>query len=491
MLTGGADRLLRDLIHERTGLFFDNGKGDILTDKLSPLVIERGFTSLLDYYYLLKYDEAAQDEWLSVMNALSVPETYFWREMDQVRALVDVVVPRWFAAPGAGPLKIWSAACATGEEPLTIAMALDEAGWLGRAPIEIHASDASPAAVEKARRGVYRERSFRNLPAELRAKYFTQEGATKRGALTLSCTRRVRWGVVNLMNEAEVAPRASANVIFCRNVFIYFSDQPSAGRCARSPSTSGRRGYLFVAASESLLRLTDRFRVAGDRERVRVREAAERGLNAAPRSEGLFMDRVLRVLVVDDSAYVRKVVKQMLSRSPFLEVVGTARDGREALELVEQLDPDVVTCDLIMPELDGVGFVREQMARRPVPIIIMSIASETGEAALTALDAGAVDFVQKPTALATEKIFEVSDELIEKVKAAAEHPDGARHSVAAPPARGDAADPGRGHAQGAGGRGRHRHFDRRPAGAQAVDPATARRLPGARRDRHAHAGRLH
>ncbi|MDT5269309.1 MAG: two-component system, chemotaxis family, protein-glutamate methylesterase/glutaminase [Acidobacteriota bacterium] len=134
------------------------------------------------------------------------------------------------------------------------------------------------------------------------------------------------------------------------------------------------------------------------------------------------MDRVLKVLVVDDSAYVRKVVKQMLSRSPFLEVVGTARDGREALELVEQLDPDVVTCDLIMPELDGVGFVREQMRRRPLPIIIMSIASETGEAALTALDAGAVDFVQKPTALATEKIFEVSDELIEKVKAAASIP---------------------------------------------------------------------
>jgi two-component system, chemotaxis family, protein-glutamate methylesterase/glutaminase len=130
------------------------------------------------------------------------------------------------------------------------------------------------------------------------------------------------------------------------------------------------------------------------------------------------MDRVLRVLVIDDSAYVRKVVKEMLSRSPFIEVVGAARDGNEALELVEQLQPDVITCDLIMPELDGVGFVREQMQRRPVPIIIMSIASETGDAALTALDLGAVDFIQKPTALATEKIFQVSNELIEKVKMA-------------------------------------------------------------------------
>jgi two-component system chemotaxis response regulator CheB len=125
------------------------------------------------------------------------------------------------------------------------------------------------------------------------------------------------------------------------------------------------------------------------------------------------------------------VVREILSRSPFVEVVGTARDGREALELVEQLDPDVVTCDLIMPELDGVGFVREQMQRRPVPIIIMSVAKDTAEAALAALDLGAIDFVQKPTALASEKIFEVSAELIEKVKAAGQI--ALNRIVAAPP----------------------------------------------------------
>ena len=258
-LTGGADRLLRDLIHERTGLFFDNGKGDILTDKLSPLVVERGFTSLLDYYYLLKYDEAGQDEWLNVMNALSVPETYFWREMDQVRALVEWVVPRWFAAPGAGPLKIWSAACATGEEPLTIAMALDEAGWLGRVPIEIRASDASPAVVGKARRGVYRERSFRNLPAHLRARYFTQEGATKTWRVDVNLHAAVEWRVANLLNEAEVAPLAAAHVIFCRNVFIYFSDQTISRTVRLFAAHIRPPGYLFVAAAESLLKLTTEF----------------------------------------------------------------------------------------------------------------------------------------------------------------------------------------------------------------------------------------
>lgn len=132
--------------------------------------------------------------------------------------------------------------------------------------------------------------------------------------------------------------------------------------------------------------------------------------------------KTIRVLVVDDSAYIRKVVKQMLLRSPFIDVVGIARDGEEALEAIETLNPDVVTLDLIMPGMDGVAVLREQMARRPVPVVIVSIANEGGEMVLAALDAGAVDFVQKPTALATEKIFEISEELIEKVKAAANVP---------------------------------------------------------------------
>ena len=134
------------------------------------------------------------------------------------------------------------------------------------------------------------------------------------------------------------------------------------------------------------------------------------------------MDRVFRVLVVDDSAYVRKVIKEILSRSPFLEVVGTARDGEEALDLVETLKPDVVTCDLIMPGTDGVDFIRKQMAIRPVPIVVVSIAAESSERVLSALDAGAVDFVQKPTALATEKIFDISEDIVAKIKAAARAP---------------------------------------------------------------------
>lgn len=133
-------------------------------------------------------------------------------------------------------------------------------------------------------------------------------------------------------------------------------------------------------------------------------------------------NRIIRVLIVDDSAYVRKVIKQMLSRSPYIEVVGAARDGEEALEMVEELGPDVVTLDLIMPNLDGVGFLKKQMAKKPLPVVVVSIASETSELALKAIDLGAIDFVQKPTALATERIYEISDEIIDKIKTAASVP---------------------------------------------------------------------
>jgi two-component system chemotaxis response regulator CheB len=130
------------------------------------------------------------------------------------------------------------------------------------------------------------------------------------------------------------------------------------------------------------------------------------------------MSKPIRVLVVDDSAFVRKVVTQMLSRSPAIEVVGTARDGEDALELTERLQPDVITLDLVMPRMNGVDFLRAQAARRPVPVVICSIAHESGAMALEAFEAGAVEFVQKPTALATDRVYSIAEELIHKVEAA-------------------------------------------------------------------------
>lgn len=131
---------------------------------------------------------------------------------------------------------------------------------------------------------------------------------------------------------------------------------------------------------------------------------------------------LIRTIIVDDSAFVRKVVREMLSGSPQIDVVGMARNGEDALQMVEQLNPDVVTCDLVMPVLDGVGFVRKQMIRKPVPILILTASPQDAGLVLEALEAGAVDFIQKPTALANEDLLSMRDELLQKVKAAAVAP---------------------------------------------------------------------
>ena len=257
ILPEGTSTLIRDLINERIGMFFDNGKSDLLLDKLSPLVIDRGFNSYLDYYYLLKYDASARVEWQNVVNALSVQETYFWREFDQIRTLVQTLVPQWHAQNSNSTLRIWSAACATGEEPLTIAMALNEAGWFERASIEIVASDASSKALERAAQGVYRERAFRNLSTRLRDRYFERDGSEWR--IRSDIHSRVKWGLANLIEEDQLSNLASADFIFCRNVFIYFSES-AISRVVRSFSKFIRPpGYLFIGAAESLLRLTTDF----------------------------------------------------------------------------------------------------------------------------------------------------------------------------------------------------------------------------------------
>ena len=129
--------------------------------------------------------------------------------------------------------------------------------------------------------------------------------------------------------------------------------------------------------------------------------------------------RLIKTLVVDDSAFVRKVIREILSGNPFIEIVGFAKNGHEALEMVETLKPDVVTCDLNMPESSGVDFVKKQFARRPLPIIILTASPQDTEHAVEALEAGAIDFVQKPTALATDALRLIREELIEKIKSAA------------------------------------------------------------------------
>jgi chemotaxis protein methyltransferase CheR len=247
-------QLLRDLIHERTGVFCEADRFDTMLEKIEARARDLNCVSFLDYYYILKYNEKGDEEWRRVMDALSVQETYFWREFDQVRVLVDVIIPK--LAQQGRPIRVWSAACASGEEPYSIAMALAERGWSGP-PVEIIGSDASEAALAKAKAGLFRERSFRALPPELRAKYFEQQ----RDGYFLhpEIRSKVTFHWANLMRLEEFPLTEHVDVIFCRNVFIYFSPTAIKRVIAMFSRRLAAGGHLFVGSSESLLKLTSQF----------------------------------------------------------------------------------------------------------------------------------------------------------------------------------------------------------------------------------------
>ncbi|CAN5910796.1 chemotaxis response regulator protein-glutamate methylesterase [soil metagenome] len=141
-----------------------------------------------------------------------------------------------------------------------------------------------------------------------------------------------------------------------------------------------------------------------------------------------------RVLVVDDSAFARTVISKLLRMSGEIDVAGIARDGEDALEKIQNLDPDVITLDLTMPGLDGLGVLRA-LAGRPRPrVIVVSISSIDTEIGAEALALGAVDLVAKPTAFANDRLNEIGDELVAKVLALAAKP--VEVAIAAPAPRG-------------------------------------------------------
>jgi two-component system chemotaxis response regulator CheB len=146
------------------------------------------------------------------------------------------------------------------------------------------------------------------------------------------------------------------------------------------------------------------------------------------------MSRPIRVLVVDDSAFARKVLRDVMARHASVELVGFARDGLEALEKIAELRPDVITLDLMMPNLDGLGVLDALAPADRRRVLIVSTASGESDLVIAALACGAFDLVSKPTALATDRLYELGGELIMKIKAAfAALPSGATNAHEAPP----------------------------------------------------------
>ncbi|MBI5902272.1 MAG: protein-glutamate O-methyltransferase CheR [Deltaproteobacteria bacterium] len=254
--------LISGLIYSRCGIFFALSKKYLLEARLQKRLEVLSLKTFGDYYYYLTYDAEREKEMARLLNTIVTNETSFFRDLMQLDAFRRGVMQRLMndkEKSGSRNLRLWSAACSTGEEPYTLAMMLLEDGIPSRGyGAEILASDLSDNVLRSAQAGVYDKYSLRNTPEAYIAKYFQNSAETY--AVNKKVQELVRYRKINLYNALETATVKSVDVIFCRNVLIYFDDASKKKVLAHLYDSLNKGGYLFVGFSESLHDVTRLFK---------------------------------------------------------------------------------------------------------------------------------------------------------------------------------------------------------------------------------------
>jgi chemotaxis protein methyltransferase CheR len=253
-------RLLRDQIYKRTGMWFNDSSKYLLQKRLSPRAKELNFDSFQKYFYFLQYDPRADSEFDQIYDLVTTNETYFFREPAQLTAFIEEIIPDMLSRKPVRKIRIWSAGCASGEEPYSLAMLLEEAGMYEHAAFEIFASDINQQVLAKARKGHYRETAFRATTPQIREKYFNRE-ADGGWKIRDEVRNRVSFGRLNLYDEGRVSLLGHLDVIFCRNVIIYFDDLSKRVVVTNFYNRLVESGYLLLGHSESLISLSTQFKL--------------------------------------------------------------------------------------------------------------------------------------------------------------------------------------------------------------------------------------
>ncbi|MEY4580180.1 MAG: hypothetical protein RL701_4883 [Pseudomonadota bacterium] len=251
---------LRELVNEHSGIMLANEARLTVERKLTERVVALGLPGFKEYCAYLRTHPLRKQELERAVDLVTTNETYFFREMTQLRAFETEVLPRLHeSARTRKRLVIWSAGCSTGEEVYTLAILVLRsplfAGW----ELRIIGNDISRRVLQVARTASYRESSFRAMPDDY-SQYFIQTatGRTVRPEIREIC----QFGHFNLLDEPRVAMVGRVDTIFCRNVLIYF-DQASRRRVIQAfYDRLEPHGYLMLGHSESLLHTSTAFELA-------------------------------------------------------------------------------------------------------------------------------------------------------------------------------------------------------------------------------------
>lgn len=251
-------RLIRDFVRDYCGIFFDDDSRYLLEKRLSRRVRTLHFNTFREYYRYLLYHKNRDEELLSIIDILTVNETYFFREQNQLKAFSEeILLELKDLNKDKKRLRIWSAGCSTGEEPYTIAMLILEKGGFQNWNVELFGSDINQRVLQVARGGLYRKNSFRTIEPYLHHKYFREENNLSR--ISDNVKQFVNFSHLNLLDPFKVKLVGTIDVIFCRNVLIYF-DHPSRKKVIEMfYERLVEGGYLLLGHAESLINISTAF----------------------------------------------------------------------------------------------------------------------------------------------------------------------------------------------------------------------------------------
>ncbi|HXF93715.1 MAG TPA: protein-glutamate O-methyltransferase CheR [Nitrospiraceae bacterium] len=271
-LSDATFRELRDFIYERTGILFQDNKKYLLESRLLPRLRARNCTSFEEYCKVLRFDAWHGKELNALFSVVTTNETYFYRDMPQLEAFMNTVLPAVMDDNQAtSQLRMWSAGCSTGDEPYTLAIMLLEHAPLAKWSIEILATDISETALHAARKGVYGPYAVRNVPPAILQKYFTVEDGQY--VLSSRVKHLIKFANVNLYDRPRLKLIRGLDVIFCRNCLIYFDDRARRQVLDDLYDCLKPNGYLVIGFSESLHNLTRAFQPVHANRSVVYRKA--------------------------------------------------------------------------------------------------------------------------------------------------------------------------------------------------------------------------
>jgi chemotaxis protein methyltransferase CheR len=404
------------IVHKISGNKFGEKQSFMIESRIKKRMMELALQTPEDY---IKFIENNKAEVNMLVGLMTTHHTFFFREFAHFE-LLKSMLPKVVTAckqRGEKTIKIWSAACSRGHEVYSLAMFMETVLPTIDPTLnyKILGTDIDSESVRLAHNGVYHHNELKEVPMNFLGEHWAKGSGeiVSYSKAKKHIREKCEFKVGNLLKVKEAVGAEKFDIIFCRNVFIYFEPAQIEIITKDLLKTMHSDGIFFSGMSESLMGL--KLDVTSVGPSVYIHAAPPEVVKPqaiASKGEGEFcvlptnfciLPSTLKVMCVDDSPSILTLLKKILSRDKGFEVVATACNGLEAIEVLKKQKVDLMTLDIHMPEMDGITYLKKNFSNNHPPVIIVSSASRNdADVAIQALTAGASDYVEKPSLMNLE-----------------------------------------------------------------------------------------